>query len=119
MSNCLDICLIVQLVDQVCEHSRMNLSTTMSAVAEDREDTVVDMWPQVSHKVHIIIGVFIVVSGETCLWITIMPNKTTNQSNFILSHFLYFLCRHLWDSVQHVPPHHPLQTEGEADGSNR
>ena len=56
----------VQLVDQqLCEHSRMNLSTTMSAVAEDMEDTVVDMWPQVSHKVHILIGVFIMVSGGT------------------------------------------------------
>ena len=43
----------------------MNLSTTLSGVSEDQEDTVVDMWPQVSHKVHIIIGVSIGVSGET------------------------------------------------------
>ena len=29
------------------------------------------------------------------------------------------LFRHLWDSVQHVPPHHPLQAEGEAAGPYR
>ena len=32
-------------------------------------------------------------------------------------HFVKFtLFRHLRDGVQHVPPHHPLQAEGEAAG---
>ena len=41
----------------------MNLSTTASAVTVGMEDNVVDIWPQVSHTVHVCIGVFTVVSG--------------------------------------------------------
>ena len=31
----------------------------------------------------------------------------------------FVLFRHLRDGVQHVPPHHPLQAEGEAAGPYR
>ena len=42
----------------------MNLSTTASTVSVDMNDQVVDIWPQVSHTVHVWIGVFLGVSGR-------------------------------------------------------
>ena len=42
----------------------MNMSISLPDMSGYREDTVVDMWPQVSHRVHVLIGAFIVGSGQ-------------------------------------------------------
>ena len=42
----------------------MNMSSSLPDMSGYREDTVVDMWPQVSHRVHVLIGAFIVGAGQ-------------------------------------------------------
>ena len=119
------------------------MSSSLPDMSGYREDTVVNMWPQVSHRVHVVIGAFIVGSGQIAGQITIPITFFIQSDNLLLlqqqvfksvqtglssdkssAHFeLHFgkvtLFRHLRDCVQHVPPHHPLQAEGEATGPYR
>ena len=43
----------------------MNMSITM---AEDKEVNAADIWPNVLHSVHVIVGVFITVAGRVVFW---------------------------------------------------
>ena len=43
----------------------MNMSITM---AEDKEVNAADIWPNVLHSVHVIVGVFITVAGKVLFW---------------------------------------------------
>ena len=55
---------MVVTVQKAAKKEKMNLSTTASTVSVGMNDQVVDTWPQVSHTVHVWIGVFIGVSGR-------------------------------------------------------
>ena len=63
---------------------RMNMSSSLPDMSGYREDTVVIMWPQVSHRVHVVIGAFIVGSGQRAGQITILG------AHYILYPIWYF-----------------------------
>ena len=62
----------------------MNMSSSLPDMSGFREDTVVDMWPQVSHRVHVLIGAFIVGSGEQAGQITILITFFIQSDNLLL-----------------------------------
>ena len=74
---------------------KMNMSSSLPDMSGYREDTVVDMWPQVSHRVHVLIGAFIVGSGQRgqirsnqCR-LSYHQIKHRHTLNFILVYLLY------------------------------
>ena len=61
----------------------------------------------VLQSVHIIIGIFTALAGT---WVV----QAGEEVIWFISHFL--LLRHIWHRAQRVPPHHPHQAQGQADG---
>ena len=71
------------------------MSSSLPDMSGYREDTVVDMWPQVLHRVHVLIGAFIVGSGQRgqirsnqCR-LSYHQIKHRHTLNFILVYLLY------------------------------